>query len=179
MFPSNAMRTRQILILGCCMALPLPLACKPGAGAADAGADGAPSASASASASAPVQDAAPEAAPVVHHATVPAVGNGCNPGADSVACAGDKVTELTCGGGVWRALQTCRGSGGCSGVGAALKCEVGQPLVGDPCVVGQAPTHCANTQELQSCQGGTYHDQVCTPPQRCKPAGGGQFACSK
>lgn len=169
----------QILI-GCCMAMALPvvIACKPGAGAADAGADGAPSASASESASAPVQDAAPEAAPtVVHHATVPAVGIGCNPGADSVACAGDKVTELTCGGGVWRALQTCRGSGGCSGTGSALKCEVGQPLVGDPCVVGQAPSKCANNQELQACQGGTFRDTVCTPPQHCKPAGNGQFAC--
>lgn len=162
------------------MALPIFIACKPGAKGEDAGADGAASASASASSSAPVQDAAPEAAPaVVHHVTVPAVGNGCSPGADSVACAGDKVTELTCGGGVWRALQTCRGSGGCSGTGSALKCEVGQPLVGDPCVAGQAPSKCVNTQELQSCQNGTYHDQVCTPPQRCKPTGAGQFGCAR
>lgn len=173
------MRNRQILILGCMALLPVAIACKPGAGAADAAAEAAPSASASESA-APVQDAAPEAAAtVVHHATVPAVGNGCSAGADSVACAGDKVTELTCGGGVWRALQTCRGSGGCSGVGSALKCDVGQPLVGDPCVVGQAPSKCATTQELQSCQGGTYRDTVCVSPQRCKPAGSGQFACAK
>jgi hypothetical protein len=173
------MRIREILI-GCCvaMALPIPLACKPGAKGGDAGPDGAGSASASASSSAPaVQDAAPEAAPtVVHHVAVPAVGNGCSAG-ETVACAADRVTELTCGGGVWRALQTCRGSGGCSGVGAALKCEVGQPMVGDPCVVGQAPSKCPTTQEVQSCQGGTYRDQVCISPQRCKPVGNGQFGC--
>jgi hypothetical protein len=171
------MRIREILILGC-MALPLPLACKPGAKGEDAGADGAASASASASSSAPVQDAAPEAAAtVVHHATVPAVGNGCSPGADSVACSTDKVTELTCGGGVWRALQTCRGAGGCTGVGSNLKCDVGQPLVGDPCVAGQAPSKCATMQELQSCQNGTYRDQVCMSPQRCKQVSPGQYAC--
>lgn len=174
------MRIREMLILGA-MTLPIPLACKPGAKAADAGVDGAPSASASASesASAAVQDAAPEAAPALHHAMVPAVGNGCNPASDSVACAGDKVTELTCGGGVWRALETCRGPGGCTGVGATLKCDVGQPLIGDPCVVGKAPTKCATTQELQTCQGGTYKDQVCPPSQRCKPVGAGQVGCSK
>jgi hypothetical protein len=172
------MRIRQIVLLGC-MALPVVIACKPGANAADAGADGAASASASASSAAPVQDAAPEAAPTVVHRAVPAVGNGCTPGADSVACAGDRVTELTCGGGVWRALQTCRGAGGCSGVGSALNCAVGAPLVGDPCVTGQAPSKCMNTQELQSCQGGTFRDQVCTPPQRCKPTGGGQFGCAR
>jgi len=177
MLPSIAMRIREILILGC-MALPLPLACKPGAKGGDAGADGAPSASASDSGSAPVQDAAPEAAAtVVHHVTVPAVGNGCNPASDTQACATDKVTELTCAGGVWRAHQTCRGSGGCSGVGSALTCNVGQPIVGDPCVVGQAPSKCATPAELQTCQGGTYRDIVCTPPQKCKPQGPNQFAC--
>jgi hypothetical protein len=170
------MRIREILVLGC-IALPLPLACKPGAGAADAAAEAAPSASASETAAAPVQDAAPSAAPVVHRPTVPAVGNGCSAGADSVACATDKVTELTCGGGVWRALQACRGAGGCAGVGSALKCDVGQPLVGDPCVVGQAPSKCATTQELQSCQGGTYRDQVCLSPQRCRQLAPGQFGC--
>jgi hypothetical protein len=170
------MRICEILILGC-LALPLPLACKPGAKAEDAGTEAAASASASASSSAPVQDAAPEAAAtVVHHATVPAVGNGCSPGADSVACTGDKVTELTCGG-VWRALQTCRGSGACSGVGSALKCDVGQPLVGDSCVVGQAPSKCVTTQEAQSCQGGTYRDQVCLAPTHCKQVAAGQFGC--
>jgi hypothetical protein len=176
MLPSSAMRIREILILGC-MALPLLLACKPGTKAEDAGADGAASASASASSSAPVQDAAPEASAAVHHASVPAVGNGCSPGADSVACATDKVTELTCGGGVWRALQTCRGAGACSGVGSNLHCDVGQPVVGDPCVPGQAPSKCVTTQELQSCQGGTYRDQVCMSPQRCRPGGPGQFGC--
>ena len=165
------MRIRELLLLAC-VALPIPLACKPGAKGGDAGADGAPSASASESAAPPVQDAAPEAAPtVVHRVSVPAVGIGCNPGADSVACASDKVTELTCGGGVWRALQTCRATGGCAGVGSALKCDVGQPLVGDPCVVGQAPSKCATGQELQTCQGGTYRDVVCTPPQKCKTVG--------
>ncbi len=176
MLPSSAMRIRQILIL-CCLALPIPLACKKSGAGGDAGPEGGPSASASGTESAPaVQDAAPEAAPV-HHATVPAVGNGCHPGADSVACAPDKLTELTCGGGVWRALQTCRGAGGCSGVGSALVCNVGQPLVGDPCVVGQAPSKCVNPREVQLCQGGTYHDQVCTPPQACKPTNPGQFGC--
>jgi len=170
------MRIRELLILGC-LALPLPLACKPGAKGEDAGADGAASASASASSAAPVQDAAPEAAPtVVHHASVPAIGIGCNQGTDTVACASDKVTELTCGGGVWRALQTCRGAGNCTGVGASLKCEVGQPQVGDPCQA-TVPPRCVSGQELQSCQGGTYRDQVCPPAQHCKQTTVGQFAC--
>ena len=78
---------------------------------------------------------------------------------------------------MWRALQACRGSAGCSGVGSALKCDVGQPLVGDPCLVGQAPTKCATTQELQACQAGTYRDTLCTPPQHCKALGNGQFGC--
>jgi hypothetical protein len=176
MLPFIAMRIRELLIVGA-MALPIFAACKKSGGAADAGPEAAPSASASDTASAPVQDAAPEAAPAVHRVSVPAVGNGCHPGADSVACAPDKLTELTCQGGIWRALQTCRGTGGCSGVGSALNCVVGQPIVGDPCVVGQAPSKCATPQEVQSCVGGTYRDQVCTPPQKCKPLGNGQFAC--
>jgi hypothetical protein len=169
------MRIRELLVVGA-MALPMFAACKKSGSAGDAGPEAAPSESASETASAPVQDAAPEAA-VVHHVTVPAIGNACHPGADSVACAPDKLTELTCGGGVWRALQACRGSGGCSGVGSALKCDVGQPIVGDPCVVGQAPSKCATTQELQTCQGGTYRDVVCPPPTKCKPQGNNQFAC--
>jgi hypothetical protein len=172
------MRIRAILIVGG-MALPVFASCKKSETAGDAGTEGGASASAAESAAVTVQDAAPEGAAAVHHATVPAVGNGCHAGADSVACAVDRVTELTCASGVWRGLQTCRGSGGCVGVGSALKCDVGQPIVGDPCIVGQAPTKCATPQELQSCQGGTFRDTVCTPPQRCKNLGNGQFGCSK
>jgi len=165
------------------LALPLPLfvACKHPAAGGDAGADGAPSASASAE---PVTDAAAEAsaATTATHAMgfgAPAVGIPCRPGTDTLGCSADHNTELTCSGGAWRAMQACRGGGTCKGTGSGVTCDVGNLLIGDPCVAGSPPAHCApGNHAVQQCNGGRWAENVCMPPATCKPNGNsGQPGC--
>jgi hypothetical protein len=174
---------RRLLLLAL-LALPLPLvlACKHPAAGGDAGADGAPSASASTAEV--VSDAAAEASagPTAAHAVgfgAPAVGVPCRAGTDTLGCSADHNTELTCSGGVWRAMQACRGAGTCKGSGGAVTCDVGNLLIGDPCVVGSPPAHCApGNHAVQQCNGGRWAENVCMPPATCKPNGNnGQPGC--
>jgi hypothetical protein len=165
------------------LALPfVVLACKhPGSGG-DAGADGAASASAS------VSDAVPDVAPsasasasATAHGPVgfgpPAVGVPCRAGTDTLGCSPDRSLELTCTGGVWRAMQACRGAGTCRGAGGAVTCDVGNPIIGDPCVPGNPPPHCV-PHAVQQCSGGHWTESVCMPPTTCRPnAIGGQAGC--
>jgi hypothetical protein len=170
------------LILLALLALPLPLACKhPGSGG-DAGADGA--ASASASASETVTDAAADvssAPTATAHGPVgfgpPAAGNPCRTGTDTLGCSTDRTLELTCTGGTWRAMQACRGAGTCKGTGSGVTCDVGNLLIGDPCIAGNPPPHCV-AHAVQQCSGGRWAETVCMPPTNCKPNGnGGQAGC--
>jgi hypothetical protein len=175
---------RRLLSLSSLSLLALPLlfsaiACKPSGGGSDAATDAAPSASATdAGPDAPV-DAAPEAG----HGPVgfgpPTAGTPCRPGADINACSPDHTFKLSCAGGTWQAVQSCRGAGTCKGAGGGVTCDVGNPLIGDPCIPGSPPAHCANGNHgVDQCSGGQWHESVCMPPTSCKPNGNnGQAGC--
>jgi hypothetical protein len=165
------------------LALPLALACKPKKGA-DGGADAGPVADDTATSEPPPEPSASASASAsATHAAArpigpPAVGNGCAPGKDSVACAPDGFEELTCAGGVWRLMQTCRGTGHCTGSGAALTCDVGAPQAGDACVPATSTPRCTNASTVLSCQNGRWSASVCMPPAKCQPnAKNGQPGC--
>lgn len=152
------------------MALPLAFACKKPEPSADAGVDAAPSASASASAP---TDAAAEASASATHGPVgygvPMAGAPCRAGADTLACSPDHGMELTCSAGSWHPMQACRGAGVCKGAGGAVTCDVGNLLIGDPCVPGNPAAKCVMGHAVQQCSGGVWHETVCMPPTTCKP----------
>ena len=110
-------------------------------------------------------------------ASVPGVGSPCRPGPDSIACApGGSPQELTCASGVWRALQSCRGPGGCQGAGSALHCDLGTPLVGDACLLSTPARCAAGKPVLQACQSGKWTETAC--PTACVvPDGGSGPTC--
>jgi len=156
-----------------CLAAPLVIAgCKLlKHGGADAGSDAASSASASAS-DAPA-DAAPEASAtptthVSHAAGPPAAGNPCASGKDSPACSHDGFEELSCAGGAWRVLQTCRGAGGCKADSSGVHCDVGSPHAGDVCPP-TAVASCTNRNTVLACQNGKWVSSLCVPPATCQP----------
>ncbi len=153
------------------------LACKPSAHGPDAGTDAAPEAAATSVEAVP--DAAPEAASsaVATHAGPrfgpPAAGTPCNSATETLGCAPDHGTELTCSGGTWRAMQACRGPGACKGTGASVSCDVGPLITGDPCVPGNPPPRCLNPRSVVLCSGGKWTESVCLPPSTCKPGTAG------
>ena len=174
---------RRLLLLAL-LALPLApvLACKHPEGGGDAGPDGAPSATASTVEV--ISDAAPEASagPTATHAVgfgAPAAGVPCHVGTDTQACSPDHNFKLSCSGGTWQAVQSCRGAGTCKGAGGAVTCDVGNPIIGDPCVAGSPAPRCApGNHAVQQCNGGKWAENVCMPPSSCKPNGnGGQPGC--
>jgi hypothetical protein len=174
------MRRLALLAL---VALPVPLfalSCKPSAGAGDAGSDAAPSASASDAAVDAPADAPVEASA---HGPMgfgpPMAGTPCRPGTDTSACSPDHTFKLSCSGGTWQAVQSCRGAGTCKGAGGGVTCDVGNPIIGDPCVAGSPPAHCANGGHgVDQCNGGHWAENVCMPPTSCKPNGNnGQAGC--
>jgi len=173
---------RLLLVELLALPLPLILACKHPEAGGDAGADGAASASASASAAVPDAAADGSSAATAAHGTgfgPPAAGAPCRAGTDTLGCSSDHSLELTCSGGVWRAMQACRGGGTCKGSGSAVTCDVGNLLIGDPCVAGSPPAHCApGNHAVQQCNGGRWAENVCMPPASCKPNGNnGQPGC--
>lgn len=184
MLLSSAMRRLLLLAL---VALPLPLsllACKPHKGG-DAGADAdtAPSASASASDSTP--DTSPSAsastAATTHtggHLSVPVAGNACIAATETMACSPDRQTQLSCNGGIWRAVQTCHGAGACKGLGPATTCDVGNPVIGDPCLAS-TPSRCTHGASVQQCAGGKWTETVCMPPKKCVAGVGATPAACK
>jgi hypothetical protein len=167
------------LLLPLVLALPVlsAFSCKPKGEATDAGPEAAPSASAS---TPEVVDAAPEAsAATTAHANVvgiPFAGGPCKAGADTLACSPDHNIELTCAGGTWAAKTACRGAGVCKGTGAGTTCDIGNLIIGDPCVPGNPPSKCASSHAVQQCNNGRWAENVCMPPQTCK---GSPPACSK
>jgi hypothetical protein len=174
---------RLLLVALLALTLPLTLACKHPEAGGDAGGDGAAAASASASGEGAVPDAAADASsgPAAHGAGFgpPAAGAPCRAGTDTLGCSSDHSVELTCSGGVWRAMQACRGAGVCKGAGGGVTCDLGNLLIGDPCVTGSPPAHCApGNHAVQQCNGGRWAENLCMPPSSCKPNGnGGQAGC--
>jgi hypothetical protein len=170
------MRRLTLLVL---IALVVPVACKKAGDAGDGGADGAASASASSSASAAPTDsgsASASATATVVHASVPAPGVPCRAGTDTNACSPDKTLELTCSGGRWAPMQSCRGAGACKGSPGSVSCDLGNPIVGDPCVPGATPAKCVNRLSVQQCNNGKWSENPCTPPTTCK---GSPASCQK
>lgn len=182
---------RRILLLAT-LALPLPLVfgcsklLKRGHGdVADAQAAASAAADAEASA-APEASETPSAAPTATaHAHVtphhpegpPADAKPCEAGKDTTACTADGFEELTCIGGHWKVVQTCRGTGRCTGEGASLRCDVGTPQEGDACVAN-APARCTDAHTLFACNKGHWGASVCAPPSVCQPtANNGQPGC--
>jgi hypothetical protein len=162
---------RRLLLVALLIALPVAASCKKAGPEGDAGADAAPSASAPAE---PIPDAAAEAsasAAAPHGAAgygPPMAGGACHPGTDTLGCSPDHSVELTCTGGTWRPMQACRGAGVCKGAGSAVTCDVGNLLIGDPCVPGNPAAKCVLGHAVQQCSGGTWHETVCMPPSTCK-----------
>jgi hypothetical protein len=147
------------------------------AGAAAASASAVPSASEAAEAGAPAPSAGASAHAGPHVFGPPAAGNPC-PTKDALACATDGFEELTCSGGAWHVLQTCRGPGGCKGEGAALKCDPGVPRGGDACIAASAVPRCESARSVLQCENGRWVSSLCLPPSKCQPnAKNGQPGC--
>jgi len=106
------------------------------------------------------------------------VGNGCNPGRDSIACTPDGLDALTCASGQWRLLESCRGPGRCAGVGSALTCDTGTPQPGDSCVPATSQPRCRSAHQAIACQGGTWIVSPCAAGSMCSPGvGKGHAGC--
>ena len=107
-----------------------------------------------------------------------ALGSPCSAGKDSIACAPDGVTAVTCASGVWRTLELCRGPGRCHGVGSALTCDTGLPQPGDACVASSAESQCRSAHEVMTCRGARWMVSPCDPGKLCFRANGkGQAGC--
>jgi hypothetical protein len=185
------LRSRPMRVRFSYLAVPLAVltsACKllheagvdagPEAAAAASSAPEAPSASEAPEASAPAPSTSAAAHVGPHAFGPPAPGNPC-PAKDALACATDGFEELTCSGGAWHVLQTCRGPGGCKGEGAAVKCDPGAPRAGDACIVGSAVPRCeAGARSVLQCENGRWVSSLCLPPSKCQPnAKNGQPGC--
>ena len=163
---------RRLFLVALMLALPVAVACKKAGPAGDAGADGAPSASTSADLPTDAGAEASASAAVTHGAAgygAPSAGAPCHAGTDTLGCSPDRSIELTCSGGTWRPMQSCRGAGVCKGVGSAVTCDVGNPLIGDPCGAASPPSKCMLGHAVQGCNGGTWRETLCMPPTTCKP----------
>jgi hypothetical protein len=146
--------------------------------AADAQASAAPEASETPSASAAPTVTAHARVTPHHPEGPPADAKPCEAGKDTTACTADGFEELTCMEGHWKVVQTCRGSGRCTGEGASLRCDVGTPQQGDACVAN-APARCTDAHTLMACKQGHWGVTVCAPPSVCQPtANGGQPGCA-
>ncbi|MGH7296537.1 MAG: hypothetical protein ACRELB_16485 [Polyangiaceae bacterium] len=143
----------------------LPASLLPACARADPPSNG----SASASASAASLAMPPPSSSVVGPAVPAASGAACSPGKDSVACAADGVGELTCAGSVWRSLATCRGPEGCRGVGSALRCDPGTPLLGDACNPAAAEPSCRSPHEALECRASRWVVVPCRAGKACSP----------
>lgn len=127
-------------------------------------------------ASAPTRLVLGGAAPPTSAATPPpgvaVEGLACSPGKDSISCTADAKEVLTCAGGQWRKLESCRGSGRCTGVGSSLTCDTGTPQPGDSCAPATAQPVCRTAHEALVCQGTQWMVSPCAPGHICSPAVG-------
>jgi hypothetical protein len=178
------MRSRLALLAVALVPLLVSPACKLLHKGADAGSDAATDAAMADEAAAPAEtpsESPADAGPAAVHPSgprhgPPAPGNACTLPKDTVACTPDGFEEVTCAGGVWKLLETCRG--GCKGEGPALKCDPGVPRPGDACVAASAVPRCADAHSVLQCQNGHWTASLCVPPSKCDPKGhNGQPGC--
>jgi hypothetical protein len=92
-------------------------------------------------------------------------------GAENRACSADKKTSLLCAGGKFKAVQTCRGPGGCQIKADVVTCDSKLAEKGDPCT---APGTFACTSDLKArlvCGPGKEprfaFDRYCKGPSGC------------
>ena len=95
-----------------------------------------------------------------------------------LACAPDGFEELSCVAGIWRAMQTCRGGGGCKANASGVTCDPGALRQGDACVVASTAPRCADAHTVLLCQNGRFTSSLCLPPAKCQAgAKNGQSGC--
>jgi hypothetical protein len=113
---------------------------------------------------------APSSASPSRPSALPALANTpCNPGPDSLTCTPDGLEVLTCAGGTWRLLESCRGPGHCKGAGANIACDPGEPQPGDACVAVRAEPHCRDAHHVLACTAGRWTESACGPGETCGP----------
>jgi hypothetical protein len=101
----------------------------------------------------------------------PVAGRGCVAGRDSVACSPDGLEEISCAGGLWRTIQSCRGPGHCQGAASKLTCDPGEPQPGDACIVARSAPRCLGTDRLLACTDGRWLPSSCPAGRTCTPGG--------
>jgi hypothetical protein len=91
--------------------------------------------------------------------------------AENRACSGDKKASLLCSGGAFKAVQACKGPGGCQIKGDSVTCDAKLAEKGDLCA---SPGTFACTPDLKArvtCKDVKFaFDRYCKGPTGCHPA---------